>query len=83
MLAEPKLKSLTEFISTLNKEELIWVNGYLSGLVAVPDHTAHPVAENTHAHAHKKITIAYGLRQGIRKNWPLNLQARPKKMQCR
>ena len=33
MLAEPKLKTLKQLAETLTKEELIWVNGYLAGLM--------------------------------------------------
>ena len=33
MLAEERLKQLQELINTSTKDELIWINGYLSGLV--------------------------------------------------
>ncbi len=33
MLAEPKLKTLKQLAETLTKDELIWVNGYLAGLM--------------------------------------------------
>jgi len=34
MLAELKLKTLQELVSSATREELIWINGYLAGLVA-------------------------------------------------
>ncbi len=34
MLGEVKLKQLHELIEGYSKEELIWINGYLSGIVA-------------------------------------------------
>ena len=34
MLGEVKLKQLHELIDGYSKEELIWINGYLSGIVA-------------------------------------------------
>jgi sulfite reductase (NADPH) flavoprotein alpha-component len=34
MLTETKWKILLDLINSSSKEELIWINGYLSGLVA-------------------------------------------------
>ena len=34
MLAAERLKQLQELVSISTKEELIWINGYLSGLVS-------------------------------------------------
>lgn len=34
MLAEPKLNILLNLVKTSNREELIWMNGYLAGLLA-------------------------------------------------
>jgi sulfite reductase (NADPH) flavoprotein alpha-component len=79
MLPEPKLKSLTAFISTLNKEELIWVNGYLSGLVAAPEHAVQPLVVTVHAAASKKITIAYGTETGNSKKLATEFASKAKK----
>jgi sulfite reductase (NADPH) flavoprotein alpha-component len=81
MLAEPKLKSLTEFIGTLSKEELVWVNGYLSGLISV---TEHPVAAGAATAAiqnvpGKKITIAYGTETGNSKKLATEFAGKAKK----
>ena len=34
MLEAPKFKIIQELIATSTKEELIWLNGYLAGIVA-------------------------------------------------
>ena len=74
MLAEPKLKILSSLLEQLNKEELIWVNGYLSGLVAEP--LAQPVATT----AAKKITIAYGTETGNSKKLATDFASKAKKV---
>ncbi len=81
MLAELKLKSLTDFIGTLSKEELVWVNGYLSGLVSV---TENPVpatagAAPVQTAANKKITIAYGTETGNSKKLATEFAGKAKK----
>jgi sulfite reductase (NADPH) flavoprotein alpha-component len=76
MLAEPKLKILADFISQFNKEELIWVNGYLSGLVADPIKQS-PVADNSTVP--KKITIAYGTETGNSKKLATDFASKAKK----
>lgn len=73
MLAEPKLKILSSLLEQLSKEELIWVNGYLSGLVAEP--LAQPVATT----AAKKITIAYGTETGNSKKLATDFASKAKK----
>lgn len=73
MLAEPKLKILSELIGQLNKEELIWVNGYLSGLVASP------LSDSATRSTTQKITIAYGTETGNAKKLATDLAAKAKK----
>jgi sulfite reductase (NADPH) flavoprotein alpha-component len=73
MLAEPKLKILSELIGQLNKEELIWVNGYLSGLVATS------LSDSSNQSAKPKITIAYGTETGNAKKLATDLAAKAKK----
>ncbi|MBO9635985.1 MAG: sulfite reductase, partial [Chitinophagaceae bacterium] len=36
MLVEPKLKTLLELVKTSSREELMWMNGYLAGLLERP-----------------------------------------------
>ena len=79
MLAEHKLNLLTQFINTLTNEELIWVKGYLSGLVALPVARAQPITETTPVAAHKKITIAYGTETGNSKKLATEFASKAKK----
>ncbi len=63
MIAEDKLQQLHHFVNTFSKEELIWVNGYLSGLLnsgAIPKQLAN---EKSHQSV-SRITIAYGTETG-------------------
>ena len=47
MLASPKMKMVEELVAGSSKEELIWLNGYFSGLLATAPNatTAQPVCE--------------------------------------
>jgi sulfite reductase (NADPH) flavoprotein alpha-component len=58
MLTEPKLKTLQGFLETLTEDELIWINGYLAGLVSNKSSSKTAVS-TTH-----KITILYGTESG-------------------
>ncbi len=76
MLATARFKQLEEFIKASSKEELIWVNGYLSGLIGgVPDTTEKiPVVS-----AAKRITITYGTETGNAQKLATAFAARAKK----
>jgi len=73
MLAEPKFKVLSELIGQLSKEELIWVNGYLSALVA------NPLPNTNTSSITQKITIAYGTETGNAKKLATDLAGKAKK----
>lgn len=63
MIAEDKLQQLHHFVNTFSKEELIWVNGYLSGLLnsgTIPKQ----LADKKSSQAVIRITIAYGTETG-------------------
>jgi len=75
MLADVKLKVLEELIKHSNNEELIWMNGYLNGIVKNKTITADPVAENAAA---KKITIVYGTETGNSKRLATDFAAKAK-----
>lgn len=64
MLADVKLKVLDELIKNSNNDELIWMNGYLNGIVksksGVTATATAPVANG----AAKKMTIVYGTETG-------------------
>lgn len=81
MLAEIKLKALQELVSQSSKEDLIWMSGYLSGLVA--QGAGAPAGEVAVAAAPKpavgRITIAYGTETGNSKRLATDLAGKAKK----
>lgn len=78
MLAEARLQQLHAFVSTFSKEELVWVNGYLSGLLQ-SDHTRPPQQLNHVGTSVKKITILYGTETGNAKKLGNSFAASVKK----
>lgn len=66
MLEEARLKQLQDLVSSSTKEELIWINGYLAGLVAggkpLPQFPA--AASNGATTAVKKISLVFGTETG-------------------
>ncbi len=88
MLPETRLKQLQELIRDFSKEELIWVNGYLSGLVA-NGHAKGSDNGNSTALLNgqkdaaktitKKISLVYGTETGNAKKLATSLAAVAKK----
>jgi len=87
MLTTPRLKTLQELLAGATKEELIWLSGYLAGVVAqtgvasVPVGTL-PAAQEPEVPAKptvSKITIAYGTETGNSKKLATDFAARAKK----
>ncbi len=78
MLVEARLQQLHEFVSTFSKEELVWINGYLSGLLR-NDHTRQERQLNHVGVALKKITILYGTETGNAKKLGNTFAAAAKK----
>ncbi|HSF45553.1 MAG TPA: flavodoxin domain-containing protein, partial [Chitinophagaceae bacterium] len=75
MIPAAKLNILQELIKTSSKEEIIWINGYLNGLVS---------SSNGHSHvetkkAVKKISIVYGTETGNSKKLALDFASAAKK----
>lgn len=65
MLGDNKLKTLLDLISTSTQEELIWMNGYLNGVVQGKTTSAVSTsAVAMAAPAVNKITIVYGTETG-------------------
>lgn len=65
MLAGTKMKLVQDLIATSTKEELIWINGYLAGLVAsgnASEQTTPVVTSGKQLTG--KVTIAYGTESG-------------------
>ncbi|HEX6431744.1 MAG TPA: flavodoxin domain-containing protein, partial [Niastella sp.] len=92
MLAEHKLKLLQDLVRSSTKEELVWMNGFLAGVLmncheqpalastSAPATASAPVAAPV---ADKptvsKITIAYGTESGNSKKLATDLAAKAKK----
>lgn len=75
MLEERKLQQLHEFIGGYSHEELIWINGYLSGMVSKgPGKAVAPPPVKA-----KKITLLYGTETGNAKRLSATLAAAAKK----
>lgn len=79
MLAEVKLKVLEELIKNSSHDELIWMNGYLNGIVKNMVATvAAPAAIDNNS---KKITIVYGTETGNSKKLATDFAAKAKQKQ--
>ncbi len=76
MLVESRLKTLQEFISTSTRDELLWVNGYLNGILAQQQTIETETASKSKA---GKITIAYATETGNSKRLATAFAARAKK----
>src|SRR5688572_20432741 len=92
MLAEHKLKLLQDLVKSSTKEELVWMNGFLAGVLmnchdqpatastAAPATAAAPVAAPaSDKPAVSKITIAYGTETGNSKKLATDLATKAKK----
>ena len=77
MLQESKLKTLLDFVGTLTRDERIWVNGYLSGLLSDGQTESAVVAEAKPVT--NKITITYGTETGNSKKLASEFAAKAKK----
>ncbi|MEP6596732.1 MAG: flavodoxin domain-containing protein [Ginsengibacter sp.] len=75
MLAENKLKTLLELINKSTNEELIWMNGYLNGIVSKQTSNENPIVKS----GINKITIAYGTETGNSKKLATEFAAKAKK----
>jgi sulfite reductase (NADPH) flavoprotein alpha-component len=73
MLPDPKMKIVHDLVANLSKEEIIWLNGYLSGVASL-DRKQETTAVNV-----RKITIAYGTETGNSKKLATSFAARAKK----
>ena len=86
MLEEVRLKQLHQLIDTYSREELVWINGYLSGLVinGPANGNGHGVAAATgNGHALptsvKRISLVFGTETGNAKRVATHLAAVAKK----
>ncbi|GGA86975.1 diflavin oxidoreductase [Puia dinghuensis] len=88
MLTTPKMTLMQELIAGSSREELIWLSGYLAGVVAQVTPAAAPVtaapqpapaAAPVTTGTLPKITIAYGTETGNAKKLATDFAARAKK----
>src|ERR1043165_6570927 len=77
MLPEAKLKIVQDLISTASKEELVWLNGYLNGIVSTHTQTNGVAVAATPSV--NKITIVYGTETGNSKALATQFAAKAKK----
>ncbi len=77
MLAEGKLKQLTQLVENFSKEELIWVNGYLVGLSA--NGGVQPKISTNGTAKVSKISIVFGTETGNSKRLATLLATAAKK----
>jgi sulfite reductase (NADPH) flavoprotein alpha-component len=78
MLAESKLKTLLDLINSASQEELIWMNGYLSGII-MQGNTKQPQQPAVTKSAVNKITIVYGTETGNSKKLATSFASKAKK----
>lgn len=76
MLGENKLKILLDLVQTSSKDELLWMNGYMNGIVEGLAGKAEPVPHVPAAP--KKITILYGTETGNSKRLATDFAVRAK-----
>jgi sulfite reductase (NADPH) flavoprotein alpha-component len=74
MLANPKLQTLQELIDSSTQEELIWMNGYLAGLVRFGGATEVPTKPSI-----GKLTILFGTDTGNSKKLATDFASKAKK----
>lgn len=81
MLQGPKLKTLINLVESSSKEELIWINGYLSALVGSVEQQERlaPPSNNTSAVSTRKISLVFGTETGNSKRLATQLAAIGKK----
>ena len=76
MLVSNKMKLVEEVLSTFNREELFWLNGYIEGKLSTASKTETPTPVKP---AVNKITITYGTETGNSKKLASEFAARAKK----
>lgn len=76
MLVESRLKALQDFINNSTRDELVWVNGYLNGILS--KNVAMESASEVKS-AVSKITIAYATETGNSKRLATAFAAKAKK----
>src|SRR6478609_9999991 len=78
MLAEPKLKLFRELITGISKDELIWINGYVSALVEGNGHAVDGITAAPQS-ALQVCTVVYGTESGNSKKVAVEMTSKLKK----
>ena len=76
MLDGRKQQILADLLAGSGKEELVWINGYISGLI---NGQPAPVVNTTVTAPHKKITLVYGTETGNSKRVATEFATKAKK----
>jgi sulfite reductase (NADPH) flavoprotein alpha-component len=76
MLSAQKMKLVEQVVSTFTKEELFWLNGFISGKYSTASETETPKAESSSVN---KLTITYGTETGNSKKLASEFAAKAKK----
>jgi len=79
MLAEPKLKLFRELITGISKEELIWINGYVSGLMESNGHATEALSAVAPQSTLGACTVVYGTESGNSKKVAVDMTSKLKK----
>jgi sulfite reductase (NADPH) flavoprotein alpha-component len=77
MLTNDKLKIIQELIATSSKEEIIWLNGFIAGVIAKGNEQSENIS--TAKPQVGKITIAYGTETGNSKKLATDFASKAKK----
>lgn len=85
MSADSKFKNFLDIINTSTHEELVWMNGYLNGVVATRKAAVATAVASHETPAINKITIVYGTETGNSKRLATDfaLKAKQKKIQAK
>src|SRR6185312_3752371 len=76
MLVESKLKTVQDFINNSTRDELVWVNGYLNGILSKQESKEGTSEVKSTVN---KITIAYATETGNSKRLATAFAAKAKK----
>jgi len=85
MSADSKFKNFLDIINTSTHEELVWMNGYLNGVVATRKAAVATAVASHEAPTINKITIVYGTETGNSKRLATDfaMKAKQKKIQAK
>jgi sulfite reductase (NADPH) flavoprotein alpha-component len=79
MLAAPKLKTIIDLVQNSSKEELIWINGYIAGII---QQDTKEEATLPASNVKPKLTIVYGTETGNAKQLATQFAGLAKQKKC-